>query len=167
MRDGDKVMFALRALFRKVSLKCGIPHTDILSGVEQSISKVAWTSFLHVSIRWGQLSGLVSGWGHSCVSKDFIRGRKPAQITNLCKNHCSHTVVNTGNSKNWSIQVVHNLFDGRFIPDESIIQMVRASTLSVLVCLRLRLLRNRFVCNGLIREMGDPWAIRYPSMLYE
>ena len=64
MRDGDVVVFALGALLGKVGGEGRVPMADIFRCVEDSVTKVARSAFLHMGVRPGkrQLSGFICRW---------------------------------------------------------------------------------------------------------
>ena len=63
MGNGNIVMLAFSSLAGKVGGKGSVPAADIFGGIEQCVSEIAGTAFLHVSISVVQFAGLVCGWG--------------------------------------------------------------------------------------------------------
>ena len=92
MRDGDVVVFALGALLGKVGGEGRVPMADIFRCVEDSVTKVARSAFLHMGVRPGkrQLSGFICRWRQAGIGKDLIRRIEIGEVADLGQDHRSH-----------------------------------------------------------------------------
>ncbi len=68
MRDGDVVVFALGALLGKVGGEGRVPMADIFRCVEDSVTKVARSAFLHMGV----------GPGRESCPDSYVDGDRPA-----------------------------------------------------------------------------------------
>lgn len=58
-----------------------------------------------------ELSGLVSGGGHPCISQQLVWGVKPGEVADFCQDHGSHAEPQPRDSGNRRMKLIHNGLD--------------------------------------------------------
>ena len=59
VRDGDVIVFALSTLLGEVSGERTVPDADVLSSIEECVTKIPRAALLHMSIGVVQFAGLI------------------------------------------------------------------------------------------------------------
>ena len=58
-----------------------------------------------------ELSGLVSGGGHPCISQQLVRGVKSGEVADFSQNHSGHAEPQSWDSGNRRMKLIHNGLD--------------------------------------------------------
>ena len=121
-------MLALSSFFGEISGEGWFPKADVLSGIEERITEIARTSFLHAGVGIGcvHLAGLVSRGREAGISQDLVRRIEAGEVSNLSEDHGSHAVADAGDREDRRSHLVDDRLDGYFnlvnllvqLPDE-------------------------------------------------